>query len=166
MKRIACGRPHVVAFFVIRYSILLVMVMISPALVAQQRSIPISPVPEIDEPTVESWIDSYGPPDLALGSLLAYRSEYAGLAADISLSIFADTIDEIIFAFPLLPASLRTDADRVLKRLLVDYGPAVEVLSGADFSTHRWRDRRGELVHTVVYTPGREQHVIRTTGAR
>jgi hypothetical protein len=144
---------------------LLFLVLIAP-ISGQIEPDGIPPVPEGFALSAVDAIDRYGPPDLSLGSLLAYRTVFASLQADVSLLVLGDAVDEILFSFDAGSATLRSDADRVLKRLRVLYGPPTTYLRSPDQKTHRWERLEGELVHTVVFTPGREQHFIRTARAR
>lgn len=103
-------------------------------------------------------------PLFAVGNLALHEVSYASLPALLSFSLEGERTRAIVVSFDARegdPDGLRRDADRVLKRLRVRYGPPASVTRTAgEFKTHVWREGPRILVHTVVFTPGLERHYI------
>ncbi|MFW5741894.1 MAG: hypothetical protein ACOCW3_01025 [Spirochaetota bacterium] len=133
-------------------------------LLAADEPTALEPVPDDVDLDPYAVVERHGRPDFAVRNLLVYHRSFAELPADVTFFFTDGLIREVSFAFPVEnrdAARLRSDADRVAKRLRVLYGaPSATVrLSGAHRSIS-WRDDRGELLHTVVLTPGREEHTL------
>lgn len=131
--------------------------------IAHQPSqpLPFPPGTGLDAPGIRSL---HGLPDLAFDELLLYERAFAELPTRIAFHLTDGQLFAVTFTFTsagLGPAELRRDADRVLKRLGVLYGPPVSV-TGAQgaYKSHIWSSAVGTLEHTVVYITGVERHLI------
>ena len=124
----------------------------------------IAPVPDPIELDPLRVVERYGQPDFAVSNLLVFRRSFAGLPADVTFFVSDGSVSELSFAFPVEDRdaeALRRDADRVLKRLRTLYGsPSGTVRTAGEFKSHVWRAELGEMLHTVVYTPDREEHTL------
>lgn len=129
----------------------------------------VPPVPDELNLDAAAVMERYGPPSFAVSNLLVYAGRYAGIAVDVSFYFVDGMLSEIAFGFPvdgLGPGQLRRHADRVLKRLRVEYGaPATRSSVDGEFKAHVWRSEAGELVHRVVYRGG-ARHELRATRSR
>jgi hypothetical protein len=143
----------------------------SPAAVpADAAPATIAPLPLHGDLSLDEVLEVYGTPDFAVAGVLAYHGSFAGLSADVTLVFRDDGLVEMGFSFQAQGRSaeeLRHDADRVLKRLRVLHGPPQTVQRAVgEYKVHAWATPQGALLHTVVYTAGREEHVIRTKADR
>lgn len=113
-----------------------------------------------------SIVGRYGQPAYATGSLLIYDGSFAETAAGVTFFFNDDSLSAVTFAFPadgLTPRVLRRDADRVLKRMRILHGRPQSSTRSDQFKTHVWSVPAGTMVHTVVYSPGRERHTVQVT---
>ncbi len=102
-------------------------------------------------------------PLFAVSNLAIYEVSFASLAARLSVAFEEDRVRGFVISFDARERTqeLRRDADRVLKRLRVLYGPPASVSrASGQFKTHVWADGPRILVHTVVFSPGLERHFI------
>jgi hypothetical protein len=130
----------------------------------------IPPVPDRLDLTPSEVADLYGPPLTSFRNLMVYESGYADVEADVTFFFLDGTLAQISLAFPaegVSRADVRRHADRVLKRLWVDYGPPSSVSRVAGIhKTHRWLNGSGELRHVVVYSEGSARHLLRVERTR
>lgn len=135
--------------------------------VTEEPAIPPVPTEIAPDSGPRAVVERYGPPDFAVRNVLVYRRGFAELEADITFFFVEERVREVSFSFPAGgrgAEQLRSDADRVLKRLRVLYGPPANgVRSSGVARNFVWADRRGEMLHTVVYAADREEHTLRVT---
>jgi hypothetical protein len=113
-----------------------------------------------------SILRRYGQPAYSTRHILVYDGTFAEMAARVTFFFAEDRLSAVTFAFPtdgLTPSDLRRDADRVLKRMRVLHGRPVSSTRSEEFKTHSWTAPAGTMVHTVVYSPGRERHIVQVT---
>ena len=154
-------QPHIVRRTA---AILLAFVLAAPAVsIAQQppQLLPFPPGTRLDAPEIRNL---HGLPDLAFGELLLYERTFAELPARVAFHLTDGWVFAVTFTFAsagLGPAALRRDADRVIKRLGVLYGPPVSMAGTQGvYKSHLWTTAVGTLEHTVVYITGVERHLI------
>ena len=113
----------------------------------------------------ESIVEIYGAPHFAVASLVTYRASFAELPVDVTFFLFDGVVDELMFAFPVVGKSeeeLRRNADRVLKRLRVLYGPPLSIARAeGEYRIHLWGSDLGEIVHRAITGDDRLTHEIR-----
>ncbi len=113
-----------------------------------------------------SIVGRYGQPAYSTRNMLVYDGTFAEMAARVTFFFAEDNLSAVTFAFPtdgLTPRDLRRDADRVLKRIRVLHGPPRSSTRSDQFKSHVWNTASGTMVHTVVYSPGRERHTVQVT---
>ena len=103
-------------------------------------------------------------PLFAVVNLAIHGGSFASLPAHVSFVLDDGRVRAVVISFDAREGDrngLRRDADRVLKRLRVRYGPPASVTGAPDeYKTHIWSVGRRSLAHTVVFTAGLERHFI------
>lgn len=103
-------------------------------------------------------------PLFAVANLAVHEGYFASLPAHISFSLLDGRARTVVISFDARernPDDLRLDADRVLKRLRVLYGPPASVTRApGQYKTHLWSVGGRSLLHTVVFTQGLERHFV------